>query len=145
MDDTMEGSKERRWKFGILTPRSSILSCPGLGPSHSVVSPPPTLPHRPSPRESPPTWYSQGQCPGLGANTSPTTWVHTARDPGEGSPSQSYALPGARDSQLDLALPILHKLIRQGLGWEPEEGEPFPGQAAVVWAIWAPGTEDKML
>lgn len=55
------------------------------------------------------------------------------------------ALPGAGDSQLGLALLILHKLIRQGLAWEPEVGEPFPGQAAVVWAIWAPATKDKML
>lgn len=142
----MEGSKERWWKFGILTPRSSApTSFPGLSPSHSVVSPPPTFPHRPSPKKSPPTQYSQGQCPGLGANTGPNTWVHAARDPAEGSPSRSYALPGAGDSQLGLALLILHKLIRQGLRWEPEVGEPFPGQAAVVWTIWALGTEDKML
>ena len=81
----------------------------------------------------------------MGANTSPSTWAQAARDPGEGSPVWPHALLGAEGSQLDLAFPILHKRIGQGLRQEQKVGELFQVQVTVVQAIWELGTEDKML
>lgn len=81
----------------------------------------------------------------MGANTSPSTWAQAARDPGEGSSIWPQALLGTKGSQLGLAFPILHKLIRQGLRQEQKVGELFQVQATVVQAIWELGTEDKML
>lgn len=114
-----------------------ILQCP----IHTT----PYLPISLLPKQVHPRGHSQGQCPGLGANTSPSTWAQAARDPGEGSPIWPQALPGTEGSQLGLAFPIPHKLIRQGLRQEQKVGELFQVQATVVQAIWELGTEDKML